>query len=235
KENLSSLVAWKKIFEGDSFVYDYPLGRAHYGDFGYMAISDVIYRDIRSLDRLGLNGYIACQELRAGFPTNFPDYVMGRTLWNKDISYDSLVEEYFSSLYGTQWRKAVDWLRQMSRLSSCDYFNGIGDRVNPQKAQDYAAIVRLSDGALDLIRREIGATTGLVKKEWVKLSFYREYVMLISAALCAQAGGDAAEADKKWNECLDFIRRNERNIQNELDVYRVIEVAKNYAGFTLSD
>ena len=67
EENLSYLFAWKKMFDGDSFVYDYPLGRAHYGDLGYMKISHVIYRDIHFLKNLQLNGYISCQELRAGF------------------------------------------------------------------------------------------------------------------------------------------------------------------------
>ena len=36
-----------------------------------------------------------------------------------------------------------------------------------------------------------------------------------------------------WRDFMDFIRRNEEKIQNNLDVYRVIEVAKNYAGFSL--
>ncbi|MGH2311199.1 DUF4838 domain-containing protein, partial [Enterococcus faecalis] len=31
EENLSYLFSWQKCFSGDSFVYDYPLGRAHYG------------------------------------------------------------------------------------------------------------------------------------------------------------------------------------------------------------
>ena len=31
-ENLAFLRGWQKVFAGDSFVYDYPLGRAHYGD-----------------------------------------------------------------------------------------------------------------------------------------------------------------------------------------------------------
>ncbi len=46
EENLSYLFSWQKVFNGDSFVYDYPLGRAHYGDLGYMKISKVIFRDV---------------------------------------------------------------------------------------------------------------------------------------------------------------------------------------------
>ena len=41
-ENLAFLRGWQEIFSGDSFVYDYPLGRAHYGDLGYVHIAQVI-------------------------------------------------------------------------------------------------------------------------------------------------------------------------------------------------
>nr|WP_248898500.1 hypothetical protein [Gardnerella vaginalis] len=45
--------------------------------------------------------------------------------------------------------------------------------------------------------------------------------------------GHNEQAQQYWYEFLDFIRREENNIQPNLDVYRVIEVAKNYAGFKL--
>ena len=131
EENLSYLFAWKKMFDGDSFVYDYPLGRAHYGDLGYMKISHVIYRDIHFLKNLQLNGYISCQELRAGFPHNFPNYVMGQMLWNNTRDYEELKEEYFSSMYGENWKEVITYLENLSAYSSCDYFNAIGERLNP--------------------------------------------------------------------------------------------------------
>ena len=34
EENLSFLSQWQKAFNGECFDYDYPLGRAHYGDMG---------------------------------------------------------------------------------------------------------------------------------------------------------------------------------------------------------
>lgn len=69
-----------KTFKGDSFVYDYPLGRAHYGDLGYMKISQTIYRDVSYLSNLHLNGYISCQELRAGFLIIFLIMLWGNAL-----------------------------------------------------------------------------------------------------------------------------------------------------------
>lgn len=45
--------------------------------------------------------------------------------------------------------------------------------------------------------------------------------------------GNNSLGQNQWMDLLDFIRRNELYIQNNLDVYRLIEVGKNYAGFTL--
>lgn len=230
-ENLASLKAWQQVFDGDSFVYDYPLGRAHYGDAGYMAIASIIYHDIQSLDQLGLRGYIACQELRAGFPTYFPNYVMSRMLWNSSAQYDDIVQEYFESGFGERWQEAVQWLQSLSEHSSCDYFNGIGERHDATKVVMYEQLVKIADGAVPMIEQGIVATHGAVRENWMMLSYFRQYIELIGKALAAQAGGADEQAHVYWSQCLDYVRRSEPQIRHRLDVYRLIEVSKNYAGF----
>lgn len=233
EENLSYLFAWKKVFDGDSFVYDYPLGRAHYGDFGYMKIARTIARDIQYLDTLRLNGYISCQELRVGTPTFFPNYVMGHMLWDSSLNYDELKREYFQTLYGEDWNSVVRYLESLSKLSSCDYFNAIGERHDSSMVQRYAAIVDEATRFLPAIEEHVMSCSGSVKHEWLLLSHHREYVLYIASALHDLAAGDTEGAQRHWHEFLDFIRRNEPLTQANLDVYRVIEVAKNYAGFKL--
>lgn len=233
EENLAYLFQWKKMFKGDSFVYDYPLGRAHYGDLGYMKISNVIYRDVKFLKNLGLNGYISCQELRAGFPHNFPNYVMGHMLWDNSLDYEALKEEYFSSMYGADWKDIVKYLEALSEFSSCDYFNAIGARLNPVLSDRYQVCVNLAEDMLGLIEKNSIEQTGLCKTEWKNLGYHREYVKKMASALALISQGRDIEAQKMWREVLDFIRRNEMSFQQNLDVYRVIEVAKNYAGFRL--
>ena len=233
EENLSYLFAWKKMFDGDSFVYDYPLGRAHYGDLGYMKISHVIYRDIHFLKNLQLNGYISCQELRAGFPHNFPNYVMGQMLWNNTRDYEELKEEYFSSMYGESWKEVTAYLENLSAYSSCDYFNAIGERLNPVLSARYEVCVNLAEEMLSVIEIHTAESEGLQKQEWKQLGYHREYVTKMAEALRLISAGKHTEAQRVWRNVLDFIRRNEMAFQQNLDVYRVIEVAKNYAGFKL--
>lgn len=233
EENLSYLLEWQKDFKGDSFVYDYPLGRAHYGDLGYMKISKVIYRDIKYLDQLHLNGYISCQELRAGFPHNFPNYVMGQMLWDNTLDYAVLEEEYFASLYGKEWQQVVQYLTALSNYSSCDYFNAIGERLNPVLSARYATAVHLANERLTLIAENTAQAAAFHKQQWLQLGYHREFVMKLGKALELLSQGQEERAQNQWKDFLDYIRRNELQIQENLDVYRIIEVAKNYAGFKL--
>lgn len=134
--NLAFLRAWQTQFDGDSFIYDYPLGRAHYGDFGYMHIARVIYGDIERLSELDLGGYISCQELRSSLPNALPDYVMGRMLVNlgSDKVLDDCINEYFSAAYGEGWKDVRFLLEGLSDCQVCDWVNGQGSRTDPDTA-----------------------------------------------------------------------------------------------------
>lgn len=233
EENLSYLFKWQEAFDGDSFVYDYPLGRAHYGDLGYMKISKTIYRDAAFLKNLHLNGYIACQELRAGFPHNFPNYVMAKTLWNREADYEDLKADYFKNLYGEDWEKVCEYLEKLSAYSSCDHFNAIGSRENPELMNRYRIARNTANNALGLIVKNTVKESGSRKAAWKELDLHRTYVMLLAKALEEKAAGDEEAAQRSWKEVLNYIRLHEDDFQPSLDVYRVIEVAKNYAGFTI--
>lgn len=55
----------------------------------------------------------------------------------------------------------------------------------------------------------------------------------MAEALHLMAGGNHLQGQIVWRDVLDYIRNHEMEFQQNLDVYRIIEVAKNYAGFSL--
>lgn len=233
EENIAFLEAWKAGYDTDSFVYDYPLGRAHYGDLGYHHIARIISSDIKELSSLKLNGYISCQELRAALPNAFPNYVMGRTLWNKNLSFEILEEEYYSALYGSDWSTVKEYLLKLSSLTSCDYFNGIGPRFNPEQAARYKEVQFLSGEFHLYIRQRLDTAEPFRKIFFSLLDYHTEYCILITKALEAQAAGRVSEVPELWNTFMNFIRMHEPEFQPYLDVYRVLEVGTKYTGFSL--
>lgn len=229
-QNLAFLRGWQKAFQGDSFVYDYPLGRAHYGDFGYVKLARVISGDVKRLEALGLNGYVSCQELRAGLPNFFPNYVLGRTLMDASLDVNELMGEYFAAAYGEDWPVAADYLFQLSALSSTDYVNGKGPRRQEQIASRMETVRELCldfTSTLDAHRTPQGWRTPF----WQALDYHRSYVLKLARAWRHLALGEEEKADESWQVFRNLICENEPDFQPWLDVYRVLEVTENYTGF----
>ena len=226
RENLAFLRGWQRIFDGDSFVYDYPLGRAHYGDLGYVHIARIIGSDVKKLRQMGLNGYISCQELRAALPNALPNYVMGYTLLDDAADTEALIREYFQAAYGTDWERVLVYLSELSRLSSCDYLNGKGDRTDPD-------IARRMREAQDLCRAfsPVPEDARAGGHGWRLLAYHRKYALGLARALELLAEGKKQESLTAWRELGGLIRENEPEFQACLDVYRLLEVTANYTGF----
>ena len=228
-ENLAFLRGWQERFDRDSFVYDYPLGRAHYGDFGYVKLARVISGDVKRLRQLGLNGYVSCQELRAGLPNFFPNYVLGRTLMDESADVNQLMEEYFSAAYGADWPLAADYLFQLSALSSTDYVNGKGPRQSRDIAAQMAAVRELCLDFGPMLDAHRGPA-GWAAPFWEALDYHRDYVLKLSRALCRLAQGETERAEESRRAFQRLICEREPDFQPWLDVYRVLEVTENYTG-----
>ena len=224
RENLACLRGWQKQFPGEGFVYDYPLGRAHYGDFGYLSISEIIGQDIKKLRQMGLDGYISCQELRAASPNMLPNYVLGRLLFDESADVKQCTQEYYEAAYPDNPRMAKEYLEQLSALSSCDYLNGKGPRENPEIGQRMGCIAELCS-QMESRLEEVPDTP-----HWKALRHHNQYILRLALALEAMACGKPEKMARYRNMCA-FIRETEAEFQPWLDVYRVIEITKKYTGF----
>lgn len=115
-ENVAHLAAWQKMFSGDGFDYDYHFMWAHYYDPSLLKISEILHDDIQKLSDIGLDGYISCQLGRVMFPNALNMVTMGRTLWDKNISYDGIVRDYFIHTYGAHHDLIYSELKKLSEL-----------------------------------------------------------------------------------------------------------------------
>ena len=227
-ENLAFLRRWQKQFRGEGFVYDYPLGRAHYGDFGYLHISRIIGQDIKKLRQMGLDGYISCQELRASSPNMLPNYVMGRVLFDETADVEKLIGEYCEAAYPGDPQLAREYLEELSELSSCDYLNGKGPRENPDIARRMGEITDLCC-QMELVLQAVPHTP-----HWRALRRHNGYILRLSAAMEKLARGETAASARAYLLMREFICKTEPDNQFWLDVYRILEVTQKYTGFYIN-
>ena len=232
-ENLRMYRLWMNKYKGEVFFYDYPLGRAHYGDFGYMKIARIIFDDLKKLKNLGSQGYMSCQELRITMPTGFPNYVMGNCLLHKDCDFQDLKNRYFTALYGNVKEECISYLQALSDLSDMNYFNGHGSRIQPILAENFKKIVmQINDflPEIDKLKREV---TPQNRANLDYLRIHGEYSRILARALYHLCRGEEENAKISYIEFCSYVRRMETEIQQYLDVYRIIEVTSTYTGFQL--
>ncbi len=222
-ENLRYYAAWRQVFAGDAFIYDYHLGRAHYGDPGYLKIVGTLCGDLRRVRDLGFQGLIACQELRVMMPNALPIYAMGRLLWDADARPEDVAEAYFEGLYGADAPRVRTYFEAVSALCDTDYANANGPRLRPDLTGRYREIARLSrmesetlEDRGDPILRRYGSTL-------LQNAAYAD-------ALAALTAGDEAAATAAYDRYCRIIREREAVYPMDFDVYRAIEVTQRYTG-----
>ena len=97
-----------------------------------MYLAKLIYDDISALRSRGLSGIVEDGSQRSFFPTGFPYYVYGETLFDASRSFEDLTEDYFSHAFGTHWREVAEYLNQVRGLLDFAYFSGL-KAANPEK------------------------------------------------------------------------------------------------------
>lgn len=220
------LRAWQEVFKGDSFDFDYHLGRAHYGDVGYYKISEIISKDIKCLDTLGLNGLLSCQEQRAFFPTALPNYVMGKTLWNKEVEFGDLVEEYYQVAFGEGYKQCIEYCRELSKRFDMDYWNTHRGGIKESLSRDLEDVEVILDQMRSYLETRDSGAHIAQELSWKYLKHHVNYAKYFAETIRLNAKGQAEEASKSWRELAKYIRENEDDLQRVLDVFRVLRLGK---------
>ena len=100
EENLALLNTWKKNWKGPVFCYEYHFWRHQFTDPGGITFAKRIWEDIRGIKYMGIDGFVEDGSQRSGFPNAFPVYVYAATLFDREIPFETLMEDYFFHIYG---------------------------------------------------------------------------------------------------------------------------------------
>lgn len=215
--NLAFLYEWKKVFDGDSFLFDYHLMWDIYRDFANMGLSKVIYDDIVALDELNLNGLVSCQLQRAFFPNSIAMYVMGKTLFNKKLAYDDIVNEYMTSAYGNEYKFIREYLETVSELFSHGYARGDLPLVSIEVSDNYTKGVTYIEVNLPRIKYLY-----LICKDKTQKQMY--YLLLKFSELMTDTGAIMARKSKgvsveDLHDSFEKIKNKVWLLEPELNIF----------------
>jgi hypothetical protein len=176
------LKKWQEIWKGTVFFYEYHFWRHQFLDPGMVTFARRVYEDVRSLKVQGVDGYVEDGSQRSGFPNAFPVYIYAETLMNRECDFEEVKADYFSHIYGKDWKEAESLLSRMTSAFDFAYMEGtksknraISPFYDPERAPRLAAIAELCAEEKALAAKHLSCPTRPQTISWRLLSFHAEY------------------------------------------------------------
>lgn len=234
-ENIALLQEWRKQFSGDGLAYEYYFWLDHYNDPGYYDIAKIISEDIKTMRAIGINGLISDQTQRSFFPTGFPMYLMGQTLYDASASFDGLAEDFFTRCYGSDGEKCRAYMAELSRLFDPAYLRGRGaskpgvlkEYVNAEAAKKLRQVEPLVRDFRKVIEANLHSGVRCMDVSWKMLLPHGELCEKMAEAYVARAEGNFDEARALWEKTLDFARMCDLQLQDVFDVCTFVHAIAN--------
>ena len=231
--NLAFLQGWQQGFTGDGFDFDYHFMWDHFKDPGQVTLATVLHQDLQGLRDIGLDGFMSCQAQRVFFPTGLGMTVLGRTLWNRKLSFGAIARDHLRASFGEGGDAVLKHLRTISRLFAPEVIRG---EATPEETKAAVKSWKRVPAAVDKMHGAIAA--GLKSADpcqahsWQLLQAFGEYCKLLSAALVAKQGGCPETAKAAALAALQWVRQTERRLHPVFDLYEFGITLGGYLGLT---
>ena len=222
---LPYLKAWQKVFDGDSFVFDYHYMWDYINDPGCFQSIRILAKDVENLKQLGLNGMMSCQNLRVFMPNGFGMTLLGEVLWSGKAAFQEHAERYFKAAYG---KDAVACMAYLEKLS-CGFEPEVLRGERPLHAPDkYEAIQTAIHDFMPVIQKNLSSNTSTIqKRSWECLAFHAELGEKLAVLLADFARKDSKRAADSWQAVRLLVCQNEMRFQREFDVFEILNVWEN--------
>lgn len=222
-QNLHQLAAWQRVFDGDSFIFDYRFMWGQYDDPGYMAIAATIVGDMPVMPQIGINGMVSDQSQRVFLPSGLPMTLMGRMLWDSGLDYAAATDDYFAAAFGPDWRGCREYLEGISQGFEPQWlstYQAGSDTPVPERVVEALRTVRTIISAFrPVIERNIALPSRVQARSWQYLSFHADACLLLLHALEAQFTSGADAAAPHWRELERLVIERERDMNPVFDVF----------------
>ncbi len=224
EENLAFLRSWQKTWKGPSFSYEYHFWKHQYRDVGGIAIARRIFEDIRSLPLMSLSGYVEDGSQRSFFPNGFAIYVYAEALLDEAVTWEELVDDYFSHAYGEHWKEIYTVLESISDAFDYAYISGEkgkskGKNVffDPKRAEKLEQILSFAQQEADLALQPPTDPSRPQRISHRLLALHAEYCIRFADVVKKKALGEDEKAQLAAEEFYHSFGKYEFEIERYFD------------------
>ena len=216
---------WRKAWDGPACVFEYHFWRHQVYDFSGLTLARRIASDVDTYQSLGFSGIVACGSQRAYFPNGFAYYVFARKQFDISVTYDELLEDYYSTAYGTEWRDVAEYLDAVGKAIDFGYLEGEMSEdpekslfYSPRIAEKLKLVPEITRKGEQVIKAHSNDSTRVQRVSFDLLSVHTEYSRLAADALYHKALGDNERAKEKYNLLAEYMSEREVYIERCYDL-----------------
>ena len=215
KENFAYFDLWKKDWHGANLSYEYHFWFHQYFDLSMLKGPRIINDDIKLYKKNDVNGLIEDGSQRSFFPNGFAFYTYARTLFDCTLSYEEILEDYFSHAYGEDWKKFREYLTELSEVMDFKYLEGkksmnpeIGIYYNPDEVKLLERVPEVCEKGLKLIREHYNSDVRVQTVSARLLELHAEFCSALTKPLIEKALGNDDRAKELYDEWrIEFGKR----------------------------
>jgi len=224
-DNLSFIEAWKKVFPGACFVFDYHYMWDVHKERSSRALARIIHADAVSLGKNGFTGLVNCMNLRAFFPNALGMNAMACGLWDNSSVFETVEEEYFRQAYGKNYLPAMEYFREVEKFFPAQILRGEVSGAEKKAAAQLLAekkAARIADSVKTAVEQGKQESSPAVRKSWRQLELHNKELILFCDTLAKLWSGDFNGAVNAAEKLFNWARKYEPEEQSCFDVYEYI-------------
>lgn len=212
----------------NTFLYEYHFCYNQYYNPGSIHYARIIHEDVKGYRAHGFHGIIEDGSQRSYWPHGLPFYTYAATLFDVNVKFEDIVEDYFSHAYGEAWREVLDFLTDLGEIVPQRYLAG--------KASKDPDFHRLYDPEMAPRVRELGRFAATFKPFLAAhknmpmraqtvsmrlLDFYLDFLLGVAEPIALAAEGKRREAATLFGAFFDEYAKREAYFETCYDHFNV--------------
>jgi hypothetical protein len=216
---------WRKVWQGAGLAFEYHFWRHLMYDLTGLEMSRRVYDDVHIYKENGIDGVIEDASVRPFFPNGLVFYTYARSLYDGSLTYDAILEDYYSHAYGEDWKKFYDYLKRIGEALPYDFFSRDCARLrknvhfDPAQAEKIASIREITKEGRALIEEHLNYPKRAQTVAVRLLLRHAELCDMVSDWMAAKARGELEKATELFNHARITFGKSYRDIHTYFDHY----------------
>ena len=221
--SLDYLDEWKKVWDGSVIAFEYHFWRHYYYSISGIMQAKLLNEDVKLYKSNGINGIIECGSQRCFFPSGLQFYSYARSLFDIELEYAEIEEDYLSHAFGEDWRPIRDYLARLEEALPFAFFSRDEARKRPdghfsaEAAEKCARIRDITREGRELILSHVGSDHIVQTRAARLLERHADFCDLISDWMSAKARGEIEKAAEFYAIARDSFGKYESELERYFD------------------